>query len=70
MYPVNTPNQYNQPKVKENPLQLKHGSYFWLSRVLGTYTKERYAKMQLALEEIKQRSENQVTNEEISSETL
>ena len=70
MYPVNKPNQYNQPKAKENPLQLKHGSYFWLSRVLGTYTKERYAKMQLALEEIKQRSENQVTNEEISSETL
>ena len=70
MYPVNTPNQYNQPKAKENPLQLKHGSYFWLSRVLGTYTKERYAKMQLALEEIKQRSENQATNEEISSETL
>ena len=70
MYPVNKPNQYNQPQAKENPLQLKHGSYFWLSRVLGTYTKERYAQMQLALEEIKQRSENQVTNEEISSETL
>lgn len=70
MYPVNKPNQYNQPKPKANPLELKHGSYFWLSRVLGTYTKERYAQMQLALEELKQRSENQVTNEEISPETL
>lgn len=64
MYPVNKPNQYNQPKAKENPLQLKHGSYFWLSRLLGTYSKERFAQMQTALEELKQRSENQANQEE------
>lgn len=59
MFPVNKPNQYNQPKAKANPLELKHGSYFWLSRLLGTYTRERFKEMQTVLERIKQKSSEQ-----------
>lgn len=59
MFPVNKPNQYNQPKAKSNPLELKHGSYFWLSRLLGTYTKERFKEMQDSLERIKQNATEQ-----------
>jgi hypothetical protein len=59
MFPVNKPNQYNQPKAKANPLELKHGSYFWLSRLLGTYSKERFKEMQDALEKIKQNASEQ-----------
>lgn len=65
MFPSNRPNQYNTPKKKENPLQLKHGSYFWLSSILGTYTKEKYRVMQERLDSMKQQAEMEEINNNV-----
>lgn len=51
MYPNNKPNIYNQPKQRER-FQLKNGTYFWMSSLLGTYTPEKEAAMKAKLEEI------------------
>jgi hypothetical protein len=37
MYPVNKPNQYNTPK-ETPPFFLKEGRWFWMSRIMGTFT--------------------------------
>lgn len=70
MYPVNKPNQYNQPKPKENPFQLKHGNYFWMSRILGTFTKERFAEMQRTLEEMKRKAQENLEKEQLEETTM
>lgn len=39
MYPVNKPNKYNAPK-ETPPFFLKEGRWFWMSKLMGTYTPE------------------------------
>jgi hypothetical protein len=50
MYPVNTPNIYNQPKPGER-FSLKEGRYFWYSSIMKTYNKAQQAAWQKEMEE-------------------
>jgi hypothetical protein len=61
MYPVNTPNIYNQPKPGER-FFLKQGKYFWYSSIMKTYNKAQQAAWQEELE--KKNAEELNTNDD------
>jgi hypothetical protein len=61
MYPVNTPNIYNQPKPGER-FSLKEGKYFWLSSIMKTYDKAKQEAWQKELE--KKNAEELNTNDD------
>jgi hypothetical protein len=64
MYPVNTPNIYNQPKPGER-FFLKEGRYFWYSSIMKTYNKTQQAAWQKEMEE-KTKQDPQTTDDNIN----